>query len=74
MYFDAERLAEFLFGSHMMANFIVVGAAYQAGLIPLAAENIEKALELNGPRRRRTSRRFGSGGRSSSIPPGPTGW
>ena len=48
VYFDAERLAEFLFGSHMMANFIVVGAAYQAGLIPLRAENIETALELNG--------------------------
>ncbi len=48
VYFDAERLAEFLFGSHMMANFIVVGAAYQAGLIPLQAENIETALELNG--------------------------
>lgn len=48
VYFDAERLAEFLFRSHMMANFIVVGAAYQAGLIPLKAENIEKALELNG--------------------------
>ncbi len=32
----------------MMANFIVVGAAYQAGLIPLAAKNIETALELNG--------------------------
>lgn len=48
VYFDAERLAEFLFGSHMMANFIVVGAAYQAGLIPLRAENIETALTLNG--------------------------
>ena len=48
VYFDAERLAEFLFGSHMMANFIVVGAAYQAGLIPLRAETIETALELNG--------------------------
>ena len=48
VYLDAEGLANSLFGSHMAANFIVVGAAYQAGLMPMKAETIEQAITLNG--------------------------
>ena len=48
VFFDALGLAEALFGDHMMANFIVIGAAYQAGLLPMSAEAIERAIELNG--------------------------
>ena len=48
VYIDAEGLAGSLFGSHMAANFIVVGAAFQAGLIPMKAETIEQAITLNG--------------------------
>ncbi|WP_067520877.1 indolepyruvate ferredoxin oxidoreductase family protein [Alloactinosynnema sp. L-07] len=46
--FDALDLAERLFGNTAAANFLVVGAAYQAGLLPLTAEAIEKAIEING--------------------------
>ena len=48
VYIDAEGLAGSLFGSHMAANFIVVGAAFQAGLLPMKAETIESAITLNG--------------------------
>jgi indolepyruvate ferredoxin oxidoreductase len=48
VYLDAEGLANTLFGSHMAANFIVVGAAFQAGLMPMKAETIEQAITLNG--------------------------
>ncbi len=48
VYFDAEGLSEHLFGSHLPSNLIVVGAAYQLGLLPLAAASIERAIELNG--------------------------
>ena len=48
VFFDALGLAEALFGDHMMANFIVIGAAYQAGLLPMSADAIERAIELNG--------------------------
>ena len=48
VFFDALGLAETLFGDHMMANFIVIGAAYQAGTLPMAADAIERAIELNG--------------------------
>jgi indolepyruvate ferredoxin oxidoreductase len=47
-YLDAEELAEGLFGDHMPANLILLGAAYQAGAIPLEAESIEEAIRLNG--------------------------
>ncbi len=45
---DALALAERWFGSTTTANFVVVGAAYQAGLLPLPAKAIEEALALNG--------------------------
>jgi indolepyruvate ferredoxin oxidoreductase len=48
IYLDAEGLAERLFGDHLASNLIVVGAAYQAGAIPLEAESIEETIRLNG--------------------------
>ncbi|MCY3781517.1 MAG: indolepyruvate ferredoxin oxidoreductase family protein [Chloroflexi bacterium] len=48
IFFDALGLAEALFGDHMMANFLVIGAAYQAGTLPMSAEAIEEAIALNG--------------------------
>jgi indolepyruvate ferredoxin oxidoreductase len=48
VYLDALGLAEALFDDHMAANLIVLGAAYQAGAIPVAAAAIERAIALNG--------------------------
>jgi indolepyruvate ferredoxin oxidoreductase len=47
-FLDAIGLAETLFDDHMAANLIVLGAAYQAGAIPVAAAAIEQAIALNG--------------------------
>ncbi|MBV9818990.1 MAG: indolepyruvate ferredoxin oxidoreductase family protein [Solirubrobacterales bacterium] len=44
----AETIAETLFGDHMAANMLIVGAAYQHGCLPLHLEAIERAIELNG--------------------------
>ena len=48
VYLDALGLAETLFDDHMAANMLVLGAAYQAGAIPVSAAAIEQAITLNG--------------------------
>ena len=48
LYVDAGTIAEGLFGDHMATNLFMLGMAYQAGLIPLAAASIEQAITLNG--------------------------
>jgi indolepyruvate ferredoxin oxidoreductase len=47
-FLDAEALALALFGDSMPANTIMLGAAYQRGLLPVSAEALERAFELNG--------------------------
>ena len=48
VHLDSIALAEGLFGDHMMANLVALGAAYQSGSIPVSAAAIETAIELNG--------------------------
>ncbi|MEM7273631.1 MAG: indolepyruvate ferredoxin oxidoreductase family protein [Actinomycetota bacterium] len=48
VYLDAGVVSDRLFRSHMPANVIVLGAAYQQGVIPISAAAIERAIELNG--------------------------
>ncbi|MEU8200909.1 indolepyruvate ferredoxin oxidoreductase family protein [Streptosporangium sp. NPDC049046] len=50
VYLDAEELAQALFGDHMPANTIIVGAAWQRGLIPLGLESVERAIRAGGGR------------------------
>ncbi|MEP7026861.1 MAG: 2-oxoacid:acceptor oxidoreductase family protein, partial [Actinomycetota bacterium] len=45
---DTAALATALFGDSIAANFIALGAAYQAGALPLELESIARAIELNG--------------------------
>src|SRR5207253_2551170 len=45
---DATRLATALLGNSLGANIFLVGYAFQLGALPLSAEAIEKAIELNG--------------------------
>jgi indolepyruvate ferredoxin oxidoreductase len=47
-FIDASGIAAALFGQSIGANMFLVGYAYQLGAIPLSAQAIEKAIELNG--------------------------
>ena len=48
VHFDAVALSEALFNDNMPANVIILGVAFQNGLLPLDATTIERAIELNG--------------------------
>jgi indolepyruvate ferredoxin oxidoreductase len=48
VYLDAQAMAEALFNDHMATNFIMVGAAYQTGALPISAGSLEAAIRLNG--------------------------
>jgi len=45
---DATRIARDLLGDSIAANLFLLGFAYQRGLIPIRAESIAQAIELNG--------------------------
>jgi len=48
VYLDAQAIAEALFGDHMAVNPIMLGAAYQAGALPISAAAVERAIRING--------------------------
>ncbi|MGB9041026.1 MAG: indolepyruvate ferredoxin oxidoreductase family protein [Pseudolabrys sp.] len=45
---DAGRLATALLGNSIGSNMFMLGYAYQLGALPLSAESIEHAVEMNG--------------------------
>ncbi|CAA9491181.1 MAG: Indolepyruvate ferredoxin oxidoreductase, alpha and beta subunits, partial [uncultured Solirubrobacteraceae bacterium] len=48
VFLDAQALSERLFGDHMPANMVAVGAAFQRGTLPISAASMEEAIRLNG--------------------------
>src|SRR2546425_186852 len=69
VYLDALMLAETLFDDHMAANMLVLGAAYQAGAIPVSAPAIEEAIVLNGVSVQMNSHAFRAGRLFVADPP-----
>ncbi|MEP5360465.1 MAG: indolepyruvate ferredoxin oxidoreductase family protein [Nitratireductor sp.] len=45
---DANRAAEKLFGDTVFANVMMLGFAWQAGLVPVSLEALRQAIVLNG--------------------------
>jgi indolepyruvate ferredoxin oxidoreductase len=48
VYFDAGRLSEHLFADHLPAGLILLGAAWQQGLLPLPLAALEQAVGASG--------------------------
>ncbi len=55
---DSTELAQRVLGDSIFANTLMLGAAWQAGLIPLQRESILRAIELNGAMPERNKRSF----------------
>jgi indolepyruvate ferredoxin oxidoreductase len=47
-FFDFTKPAEILLGDSIATNIMMLGYAYQKGLLPLSAKAIEQAIEVNG--------------------------
>jgi indolepyruvate ferredoxin oxidoreductase len=47
-FFDFTKPAEMLLGDSIATNMMMMGFAYQKGLLPLSAKAIEQAIEVNG--------------------------
>jgi indolepyruvate ferredoxin oxidoreductase len=47
-FLDANRIAVVLFGQSIAANMFLLGFAFQKGGVPLSADALERAIELNG--------------------------
>ncbi|WP_424531107.1 indolepyruvate ferredoxin oxidoreductase family protein [Sphaerisporangium viridialbum] len=45
---DAHELASRVLGDDQYVNLVLLGAAYQAGALPVSAASLERAIELNG--------------------------
>jgi indolepyruvate ferredoxin oxidoreductase len=47
-FFDATGLAARLLGDSIYSNMVVLGAAWQMGLLPLTLASLHRAIEMNG--------------------------
>ncbi len=56
--FDASELARVTLGDSIFSNMMILGAAWQQGLLPLSHEAIRAAVELNGAAVERNLRAF----------------
>lgn len=62
-YLDASGLSERYFGTHILTNMILLGAAWQAGLVPVSRASLEAAIRLNGADVERNLKAFALGRR-----------
>jgi indolepyruvate ferredoxin oxidoreductase len=58
VFWDGSGAAEILFGDAIASNMMMVGFAYQRGLIPLSEAAIGRAIELNGTAVKMNERAF----------------
>ena len=45
---DAKRIAEHVFSDHLLANVILLGAAFQLGGLPVALDDVDQAMARQG--------------------------
>ncbi len=65
---DANALSEQLMGDTVFANVLMLGAAWQAGLVPLSHEALMRAIELNAVVPDKNKRAFAWGRMAQANP------
>jgi indolepyruvate ferredoxin oxidoreductase len=65
----ASTLAAQQFGDSITTNVLMLGLAWQSGVIPLSLASIEKAIELNGRNKDDNLSAFGLGRAAAAHPP-----
>ncbi|MBN0985951.1 indolepyruvate ferredoxin oxidoreductase family protein [Amphritea pacifica] len=65
---DANRLAEALLGDTVFSNVMMLGFAWQQGLVPVSLAALQKAIELNGVAIEKNQTAF-SWGRLAAVDP-----
>ena len=67
-FFDANDLALRMLGDSIYSNMLVLGAAWQQGLIPLSHDAIAQAIRLNGAKVEENQRAFEIGRWAAAFP------
>jgi indolepyruvate ferredoxin oxidoreductase len=67
-FIEGTRLATSLLGDAIATNLFMLGFAYQQGLVPVAADAILRAVELNGTAVQMNQSAFGWGRRAACDP------
>ena len=65
---DANRVAERLMGDTIYANVLLLGCAWQSGLVPVGHDALMRAIELNGVEVENNRRAFGWGRVAAANP------
>jgi indolepyruvate ferredoxin oxidoreductase len=65
---DANALAEKLLGNSIYANVMMLGCAWQLGLVPVSLEALKRAIELNGVEIEKNKQAF-DWGRVAAVSP-----
>lgn len=65
---DANALAEQLFGDAVFANIVMLGHAWQQGLVPVGLDALHHAIELNGVAVGRNRQAFAAGRLAAADP------
>ncbi|MFK8015662.1 MAG: indolepyruvate ferredoxin oxidoreductase family protein [Gammaproteobacteria bacterium] len=66
--FDANRAAEHLLGDSVFANVMLLGFAWQRGLVPVSLEALQRAIELNAVAIEKNQRAFAFGRVAAAKP------
>jgi indolepyruvate ferredoxin oxidoreductase len=65
---DANALAEQLFGDAVFANIVMLGHAWQQGLVPVGLDALHRAIDLNGVAVERNRQAFAAGRLAAADP------